>query len=352
MDMLQGVDISKYQGIIDWAKMQAKKEAGVLQFVIIRAGSIDNVTGVCYEDYQFDANVAGAKAAGIPYAFYWFFRPNWSAKTQADYFLATVAGKYSQPPTVDLWCDIEVAGQASAVQTFCKLCDQKAATGIYTSPGKLAGLTGDKTGLAAFPLWLADWTPPANVPLPWKEYLIWQYGVKPDGKDYGCESISLDHNQAVDSFLRPITPTPPPSDLVARVTALEEKVNIIDGEQDSLLMRVTVLEKVNKIYDLNFADIKRRLDALEARPPATISASFKMLARTPARCITHYNDAGKPIFEIYPRDSSETKDRIYLENTIQVFPYAMTGDGARKAYPVYKAAPQQLYVYVEDGTLQ
>jgi hypothetical protein len=114
---------------------------------------------------------------------------------------------------------------------------------------------------------------------------------------------------------------------------------------------VAMVSKVNNLVVEN-TGILNRLTALEARPTATISAPFKMLARTPARCITHYNDAGKPIFEIYPRDSSETKDRIYLENTIQVFPYPMVGDGRRNAFPAYKAAPQQLYVYVEDGTLQ
>jgi len=85
---------------------------------------------------------------------------------------------------------------------------------------------------------------------------------------------------------------------------------------------------------------------------APISAPFKMLTRIPARCITSYNDAGKPIFQIYPKDTSETSQRIYLENTIQVFPYPMIGDGGRKAYPVYKAAPVQLYVFADDGNME
>jgi hypothetical protein len=29
------------------------------------------------------------------------------------------------------------------------------------------------------PLWLADWTPPADLPKPWKRWTIWQHVVKP-----------------------------------------------------------------------------------------------------------------------------------------------------------------------------
>jgi hypothetical protein len=328
--------------------MAAKKP----DFVIIRAGSIDNATGECYEDYQFENNVAGAKAAGIPWAFYWFFRPNHNAQKQAEYFGSLVDNKYCPDIEYDLWCDIEVDGGADRVLEFCRRCADYAYTGIYTNPNTiLYKLTGDKKPLAAFPLWLADWTPPANVPAPWTEYLIWQYAVKQDGKEYGCESAGLDHNQALDEFLTTTPPTPPPSDLEARVEALEIKLGDVDAVQDTLLMRVTAIEQWNRIYDSNFADVKRRLDALESRPPATISAPFKMASRTPARCITRYNDAGKPVFEIYPRDSSAVSERIFLEGTVQVFPYAMVGDGARKAFPVYKSAPQQLYVFVEDGKL-
>ena len=58
--MLNGIDISHWQKKMDWAKAKA---AGV-QFAIIRAGSVDNATGVCYTDYEFENNVAGCKAQG------------------------------------------------------------------------------------------------------------------------------------------------------------------------------------------------------------------------------------------------------------------------------------------------
>jgi hypothetical protein len=328
--MLQGVDVSKWQGKIDWSKMAAKAP----DFVIIRAGSAD--ANGPYTDYQFENNVNGASLAGIPWAFYWFLRPNLDVKAQADYFVDLAYGNYSYPPNVDLWCDIEVAGDAAKVLEFCQYCGRGSDTGIYTNPNTIKYLlTGNKTPLAQFPLWLADWSPPYPAPAPWTSWLVLQYAVKQDGQDYGCESKGLDHNQALDSFLSVVPP--PPSDLEARVKALEESDQAQTNSIARTITRLTMIEN--------------RLTALEARPPATISAPFKMASRTPARCITRYNDAGKPIFEIYPRDSSAPSERIFLDGTVQVFPYAMVGDGARKAFPVYKSAPQQLYVFVEDGRL-
>lgn len=372
--MLQSVDISHWNGKIDWAKMAAQKATGALDFVIIRAGSID-ASGP-YTDYQFEANVAGADDNNIPYAFYWFFRPNYDSKVQADYFKNLAYNNYHRAPAVDLWCDIEVAGDAAKVLEFCNYCKQASATGIYTNPNTvLYKLTGNKTPLAEFPLWLADWTPPANVPAPWHEYLIWQYAVKQDGAAYGCASAGLDHNQALDSFLS-VTPAPVPSDLEARVKALEDKTVESGGAIDNLAymmavagQRLTTLEsfksRIEQLeiitarnekdldnYVTELVALTKRVTLLESRAPTTISAPFKMLMRTPARCITGYNATGKPVFQIYPKDTSPTAERIYLENTVDVFPYAMTGDGGRKAYPVYKPAPVQLYVYAEDGQLQ
>jgi len=70
----EGIDVSTYQGEIDWDKAV---EAGA-EFAIFRAGSITDVTGELYMDYQFERNrretervLRGRRAT------YWFFRPKW-----------------------------------------------------------------------------------------------------------------------------------------------------------------------------------------------------------------------------------------------------------------------------------
>jgi hypothetical protein len=342
--MLNGIDVSYYQSVMDWQKAKA---VGV-QFAIIRAGSVGNITGLCYTDDQYRNNVANLALVDIPYAVYWFFRPNQSVTKQAEYFLNLAKDAALGDLDVDLWVDIEVAGEAAKVKAFIELLDRSGlSTGIYTNPNTaLYLLTGDKAWMAEYPLWLADWTAPANPPKPWTEWAMWQYAVKPDGKDYGAQSASIDHDYAQDWMILPVTPPPPPTDLEARLMALENEYEAMTEFEDRTFQLASNLDKRVTALD-------SRTSALEGRAQAApISAPFKMQARTPARCITGYNDAGKPLFQIYPRDTSETADRIYLEGVVQVFPYPMTGDGGRKAYPVYKQAPVQLYVFADDGELQ
>lgn len=54
---------------------------------------------------------------------------------------------------------------------------------LYVSPAYVAELLAAAPHLAStlvrMPLWLADWTPPASVPAPWKRWTIWQHAVKP-----------------------------------------------------------------------------------------------------------------------------------------------------------------------------
>ena len=63
-----GIDVSKYQGEIDWAKVKA---AGV-EFAIIRAGYRGSKTGAIVKDPYFEKNIKGAKEAGIQVGIYFF----------------------------------------------------------------------------------------------------------------------------------------------------------------------------------------------------------------------------------------------------------------------------------------
>jgi GH25 family lysozyme M1 (1,4-beta-N-acetylmuramidase) len=49
---------------------------------------------------------------------------------------------------------------------------------LYTSPGYIAQLAPSAL-VQAMSLWLADWTPPADLPKPWRRWTIWQNAVKP-----------------------------------------------------------------------------------------------------------------------------------------------------------------------------
>lgn len=204
--MIEGIDCSKWQRAMDWGKA---RKAGA-RFAFIRAGSIDNITGKCYTDFQFDRNSSVAPGV-MPVGYYWFFRPNHDVKKQAEYFMDLVEGKTRQLPLV---CDIEVRGDALKTRMFCELMSSyvNERIMIYTSPNAWNNyLIGDKTWAEDYPLWIAHWgTVAPTVPEPWNEFLVWQTHVGNDGYEYGADSTRIDHNLAQDWLLKPDPPEPPP----------------------------------------------------------------------------------------------------------------------------------------------
>lgn len=63
--IFEGVDVSVYQGNIDWNKAKADG----IEFAIMRAGYGKYVS---QKDKYFDQNMKNAKAAGLPCGVYWF----------------------------------------------------------------------------------------------------------------------------------------------------------------------------------------------------------------------------------------------------------------------------------------
>lgn len=63
-----GIDVAKYQGIIDWPQV---KEAG-MDFAMIRAGYRTSTTGILSEDPQAKYNMQAAQAAGLKIGVYFF----------------------------------------------------------------------------------------------------------------------------------------------------------------------------------------------------------------------------------------------------------------------------------------
>lgn len=63
-----GIDVAKYQGIIDWKQV---RDAG-MDFAMIRAGYRTSVTGIICEDPQAKYNMQEAQAAGLKIGVYFF----------------------------------------------------------------------------------------------------------------------------------------------------------------------------------------------------------------------------------------------------------------------------------------
>ncbi|HYG61751.1 MAG TPA: glycoside hydrolase family 25 protein [Thermoanaerobaculia bacterium] len=167
---IRGIDVSKYQGTIDWSQVAT---AG-LSFVFMKASE-----GITSVDPELSANWSGARTAGLLRGAYHFYRPGDDPTQQAEHFLATVQlGPGDLPPVLD----VETADGVSAddiVQGVATWLDvvQKA-TGrtpiIYTSHGFWDSL--GSTHLGGYPLWIAEYGVSSPVvPAGWTRWTFWQY---------------------------------------------------------------------------------------------------------------------------------------------------------------------------------
>ena len=68
VDYELGIDISEFQGDINWSKV--KKDG--ISFAFIRCGGRGYTKGTCYEDKKFAQNVKNAKKAGVKVGVYFF----------------------------------------------------------------------------------------------------------------------------------------------------------------------------------------------------------------------------------------------------------------------------------------
>ena len=175
MAQYKGIDVSKHQGTIDWAKVKA---AGV-QFAMLRAGygRYDN-----QKDEQFEANYKGATAAGIPVGAYHYSYATTAeqAKQEAEVFLGWIKGKNLTYPVA---FDIEDKKQANLgvslisdiIRTFCETVE---AAGyyvvVYANKDWLTNRI-DADCKSRYDIWLAQWT---SEPTYTGSFGLWQYSSK------------------------------------------------------------------------------------------------------------------------------------------------------------------------------
>ena len=170
---VKGVDVSVYQGSVDWAKAKA---AGI-DFAIARVSD-----GTGNPDTEFPSNWPNMKTAGVVRAVYQFYRPSEDPIAQADLMLGMVskAGGF-QAGDMPAVMDIEVTDGLSPAQIQASM--QKWLTYVETKTGRkpiiytaafMSSNVG--TGFTAYPLWVANYGPSCpTMPSSWTQWAMWQY---------------------------------------------------------------------------------------------------------------------------------------------------------------------------------
>ena len=167
---LPGVDVSSYQGSIDWVAL-----APHIRFAFIKA-----TDGTRIIDSQLANNVKGATDHGVPFGLYHFSRNG--NRTESDHFLE-IFNKYPSqlPPVLDL--ETYPAGTAGGLVIanaldFLQAVSRYARPMVYTSPSFAS--TCLNAEFTKYPLWIAEYTlaPEPTTLAQWKSWDFWQWGTK------------------------------------------------------------------------------------------------------------------------------------------------------------------------------
>lgn len=172
--MKKGIDVSTWQGDIDFKKVKA---AGY-DFVIIRAGYGKLST---QKDNKFEQNYKNAKAAGLNVGAYWYSYADSAdeATKEAQACLQAIAGKQFEYP---VFFDMEEAKQMksrefcdSLINAFCSKMEKSGYfVGLYSNLSTLNTYVSEAVR-KRYAIWLAQW---ASKPTYNGAYGIWQKSDK------------------------------------------------------------------------------------------------------------------------------------------------------------------------------
>lgn len=191
---LSGIDVSYYQGDVDW---QAVKAAGVT-FAFARA-----TYGSSKVDPQFSTNWPAIKAAGINRGTYHFYVSTDDPTEQADLFVRTVGSLDADdlPPVLDVESGSGTTNLVNGVQTWLDAVEQQLGRTpmIYTGPSFWNEyMTG---GFGNYPLWVAEYgVSEPKATNGWSTWAFWQYSES--GSVAGISPVDLDYfNGSLDDLL-------------------------------------------------------------------------------------------------------------------------------------------------------
>jgi lysozyme len=193
--------VAHWQGLVNYTVMSG---AGA-RYAYLRAGSVNNVTGELYEDYQWQRNkVEGPKV--LPCGAFWYFRPNHDPLAQADYFADCCAGVDLK---LGLEADVEVNGgltpavfAVKLLQFLSRLYERTGQRAVIYTRGQFWNTyMGRRSEWAQYRLAIArynlaltgPWSDGKYKPHDWADWTYWQNSADGNhrGAEFGCESDSV-----------------------------------------------------------------------------------------------------------------------------------------------------------------
>ena len=185
-----GIDVSKWQGKIDWAKVKA---AGI-EFALLRAGYGDTLNYPAQIDSTFEYNYSECKRLGIPVGIYWYSYATTPemARQEARSCLAIIKNKQLDYP---VYYDVEEmrifnTGRTNdIIKAFADTMGSSWVVGIYMYRSAVQAYLNDYTK-THYAMAIAEYGPKLNYTGP--------YGVWQNSSTYRVNGINgnVDHDYA------------------------------------------------------------------------------------------------------------------------------------------------------------
>ena len=173
-----GIDVSTYQGSIDWKKV---KKAGV-DFVMIRLGYSGSSNGSIQIDKRYKANLQGAEDAGIDVGVYFFSQAITTdeAIKEAKFVIRHIRGKGVNYPVVfdmehmdgDRISSLTDTERTRIADAFCTIINNNGYTPMVYGNQKWLLREVDLSYLTKYDTWLAHYSTTTAYPYAYK---MWQY---------------------------------------------------------------------------------------------------------------------------------------------------------------------------------
>ncbi|RGD94700.1 hypothetical protein DW644_05725 [Clostridiales bacterium AM23-16LB] len=177
----RGIDVSKYQGNIDWGAVAASG----INFAIIRVGYRGSSSGALVQDPNFKKNISGATKAGIKVGLYFFTQAVNEAEAVEEASMAmSLASGYKV--TYPIFIDTESAsnGRANGLSKSARTAVVKAFCQTIRNGGYKAGVYASKSwyanqlnasALNGYCIWVAQYNSSCTYS---GKYDMWQYSSK------------------------------------------------------------------------------------------------------------------------------------------------------------------------------
>ena len=313
---MKGIDVSSYQGDIDWRKV---KEVGY-QYAILRLGIGDNITS--QDDKRLKEYIKGCQDNGIPFGFYLVSYAkrlvgNESVESEIEHTKRLIEG--TSPFCIFYDMEIEKTTYlgketlTSFAITYCDYFKNKGYNvGVYANKNWFTNyLDYNKLKNNGYKIWLAHY----GVDKPGLECDIWQYSDKGNVESINTNSTDLD---IMYSNLIVSNQEPNSSNLKSTEEVVQEVINGVwgNGEDRKILLTNAgynyneIQEKVNSILVFN------SVVTYTVKSGDTLSSIAKKYGTTYQK-LAQYNSISNPniinvgqVIKI-PNESTSTVEKEY-----------------------------------------